>query len=224
MRKTDFRHKAHRADKSRLLQILSQKWSLGTCHKLTVSVLFGITFKNINTSRNDLEIPVIGANYHIMNKLVYFAIFVFGLNLMICAAQENAGIKPTRTWDGSEVDNERLKLPNNNSASFDISNEAILNETDWINLWQAWRGDEAPKIDFTKNLILFCTTRTPNHCSIWLKLSPSGDLKVKRLTTMMYSEAKTFNYKIVLVKRAGIMTINGKPITPRRKRLKRSFL
>jgi hypothetical protein len=148
-----------------------------------------------------------------MNKLIYFAIFVFGVNLMICAAQEDTVIKPTKIWDGSGVDNQWLELPDKSSTSDDIPDKAILNETDWINLWQAWRDDEVPKIDFTKNLIVFCTTVTPNHCSVTLKLSPSGDLKVKRLTTLIGSEDETFNYKIVLVKRAGIKTINGKSIT-----------
>ena len=150
-----------------------------------------------------------------MNKIVYFAILVFGINVLIGAAQISGTVKPVRTWTGSEVDNEWLERRKNDSASGAVFSEAVLNENDWVELWRAWRSDEAPpKIDFARNLVLFCTTRTPNHCSIEPRLSRSGDLKVKILTTLIHSQATTFDYKIIVIKRAGIKTINGKFIVP----------
>jgi len=150
----------------------------------------------------------------IMKKIIYFAIFVLGVNLMIGAAQEGKNIEPVQTWSGKEIDNKVLKVPPKNGLSMGL----ISNETDWIKLWQAWREDETPKIDFTKNLIVFCTTQTPNICQIFLKLSKSGDLKISPLNLLIVSKDKTFNYRIVLIDRAGIKSIERKPITPRRKK------
>ena len=146
----------------------------------------------------------------IMKKIIYFAIFVLGVNLMIGAAQEGKNIEPVQTWSGKEIDNKVLKVPPKNGLSMGL----ISNETDWIKLWQAWRTDETPKIDFTKNLIVFCTTQTPNICHIYLKLSKSGDLKISPLSTLLGSKDKTFNYRIVLIDRAGIKSIERKPIIP----------
>ncbi len=143
-----------------------------------------------------------------MKKLIYFAIFVLGVNLMIGAAQEGKNIEPVQTWSGKEIDNKVLKVPPKNGLSMGL----IFNETDWIKLWQAWRTDETPKIDFTKNLIVYCTTQTPNTCQVDLRLSQSGNLKLLPLSTLIGSKAKTFNYQIVLVNRAGIKSIKGKSI------------
>lgn len=152
-----------------------------------------------------------------MKKIIYLVILLFGVNLLICTAQGDRTIEPIQKWIGENVDNKRLKLPKNSFSSYGISRGIIENETDWINLWQAWRDDEVPKIDFTKNLIVFCTTTTPNSCRITLKLSPSGELKYTGLSTLIGSEDKTFNYQIVLVDLAGIKSIE-KPVTRRKRK------
>lgn len=145
-----------------------------------------------------------------MKKIIYFAIFVLGVNLMIGAAQEGKNIEPVQTWSGKEIDNKVLKVPPKNGLSMGL----ISNETDWIKLWQAWRTGETPKIDFTKNLIVYCTTQTPNTCRVDLRLSQSGNLNILPRSTLIGSKAKTFNYQIVLVNRAGIKSIKGKSIAP----------
>jgi hypothetical protein len=145
-----------------------------------------------------------------MKKFIYFAILVFGLNLIICAAQEDKAIQPIQVWSGKKIDNKLLEPAPKNG----LSSGLIFDETGWIKLWQAWRKDETPKIDFTKNLIVFCTTQTPNICQIYLKLSKSGDLKISPLSTLLGSKDKTFNYRIVLIDRAGIKSIERKPIIP----------
>ncbi len=152
----------------------------------------------------------------LMKKFIYFAILVFGLNLMICAAQEDKAIQPVQTWNGKKIDNKQLETaPKNVLFSNNLDSVGFIStETDWIKLWQAWRKDETPKIDFTKNLIVFCTTQTPNICQIYLKLSKSGDLKISPLSTLLGSKDKTFNYRIVLIDRAGIKSIERKPIIP----------
>ncbi len=154
-----------------------------------------------------------------MKKFIYFAILVFGLNLMICAAQEDKAIQPVQTWNGKKIDNKLLNAAPKNVLSSNIFDSVgfISTETDWIKLWQAWSEDEIPKIDFTKNLIVFCTTTTPNSCYITLKLSPSGELKYTGLSTLIGSEDKTFNYQIVLVDLAGIKSIE-RPATRRKRK------
>ncbi len=152
-----------------------------------------------------------------MKKVIYLVILVFGVNLLIGAAQGDRTIEPLQKWRGENVDDKRLKLPKNSFSSSGISRGIIENETDWIKLWQAWRDDEVPKIDFTKNLIVFCTTTTPNSCYITLKISPSGELKYTGLSTLIGSEDKTFNYQIVLVDLAGIKSIE-RPATRRKRK------
>ena len=39
-----------------------------------------------------------------MKKFTYFAILVFGVNLMICATQEDKAIQPVQTWSGKEME------------------------------------------------------------------------------------------------------------------------
>ena len=153
-----------------------------------------------------------------MKKVIYLVILVFGVNLLIGAAQGDRTIEPIQEWRGKNVDDKWLKLPKNSSSSYGISSGIIENETDWIKLWQAWRDDEVPKIDFTKNLIVFCTTTTPNGCSVILKLSPSGELKYTGPSTLIGTNEKTFNYQIVLVDLAGIKSIER--LATRRKRKK----
>lgn len=139
-----------------------------------------------------------------MKQFIYLAILVFGVNLMICAGQEDKTVQPVQTWSGKEVDNRLLEAAPKSGY--------VSNEADWIKMWKAWRKDEAPKIDFSKNLIVFCTTQTPNSCGVNLKLSESGDLKIINVSTLIGSDAKTFNYQIALIDRAGIKSIEGKPI------------
>lgn len=124
-----------------------------------------------------------------------------------CFAQKDRDIKPLRMWMGVRVDDELLSAAE--------KYKCISNRKDWEKIWTLWNGGEAPKIDFAKHLILFCTTKTPNHCSIEPKLSPKGDLKVRRLTTLIGSNKKTFDYKFALIARAGIRTIEGERLKNR---------
>jgi hypothetical protein len=143
-----------------------------------------------------------------MKKSIYFVILVFGINLIICAAQKDKALQPVKSWIGDRAD-ERQSEPASNK---ELPDSPIFNQSDWIKLWQALRDDETPKIDFTKNFIIFCTTFAPNHCSIDLKLSRTGDLKIHSTTTIMNTDGSTLSYKILLIRRAGIKSIKGKPI------------
>src|SRR5215204_7228602 len=89
----------------------------------------------------------------------------------------------------------------------------VADQAGWERLWRAWRGGEAlPKIDFDRELILVCTTVSPNSCGVNPTLDEQGDLKVGPASTLIASDAKTFNYQIGLIDRAGVRSIAGRPI------------
>jgi len=91
----------------------------------------------------------------------------------------------------------------------------VAEQAGWERLWRAWRGGEAlPKVDFDRELILVCTTVSPNSCGVNPTLDEEGDLKVDPAGTLIASDAKTFNYQIGLIDRTGVKSIAGRPITP----------
>ena len=110
-----------------------------------------------------------------------------------------------QTWSGQN-------LPIN-SISAAPRELYIIDQENWKKIWQKWRGSEKlPKVNFRKQLIVFCTTISPNHCSINISLDKKGNLKLNGITTLIGSDGTKFNYKMALIDRAGIKTINGKPI------------
>lgn len=120
-------------------------------------------------------------------------------------AQEKIPFK--KTWSGRDLSNDL--------QSAAPPNLYIADAASWSKLWQAWRGGEPlPKVDFDKELIVFCTTSSPNSCGINLSRDEQGDLKITSESTLIGSDAKTFDYQIGLIARAGIKSIEGKPIAP----------
>lgn len=137
---------------------------------------------------------------------VIITVLMLMIFLPPAAAQEEKVIQPVLTWSGKQVGNERLKAaPEKGYAA---------NENEWANLWRAWRASEeaVPTIDFAKNLVAFCTTRTPNTCGINLTLSDAGDLKIQTFSTLIGGDSPTFNYQFVEFSREGVKTINGRPV------------
>lgn len=110
-----------------------------------------------------------------------------------------------QTWSGKDISNEvRYALP----PDFYVSD----NES-WTKLWQALRGAEPlPRIDFARELVVFCTTISPNSCGLSLSLDEQADLRITSVSTLIGSDAKTFNYQIASIDRAGIKSIAGKSL------------
>lgn len=146
-----------------------------------------------------------------MKKIVVLAIFFAFCGVLSIAAKsvsffENQDKIPFKqTWSGKDLAND-LK-----SAA---PQELYIAETaSWEKLWQVWRkGEKLPAVDFNKELIVFCTTGSPNSCGVNLALDKEGNLNVTAISTLMASDEKSFNYQIALIDRAGIKTINGKAI------------
>ena len=119
-------------------------------------------------------------------------------------AQEKIPFK--KIWSGRDLSNDLQSAAPPNLYNADAAS--------WSKLWKAWRGEPVPIVDFDKELIVFCTTSSPNSCGINLSLDEQGDLEITSVTTLIGSDAKTFNYQIGLIDRAGIKSIEGKPIAP----------
>ncbi len=117
-----------------------------------------------------------------------------------------------RTWDGL-VQDETLKgvAASLRAAGSSPASGHIANEKEFLHLWKAWRpGEQAPTIDFAKEVVLVAVTPGPNRVTLVPKLDEKGDLHISLRTNLV--EGKGFGYGIVTVKREGIKTIKGKPV------------
>lgn len=143
-----------------------------------------------------------------MKHFICLLIVVFGWNLIVRPAQNDEGkiIEPIRNWSGKKVSSERLKA--------EPEKAYVSDQAEWEKLWRAWRASEdaAPSVDFTKNLVAFCTAQTPNSCGIKLLLSKTGDLRIENFSTLIGGDSTTFDYQFVEFSRAGVKTINNQPV------------
>lgn len=146
-----------------------------------------------------------------MKKLIFFIALVVVFSAMSEAAESATPIQSQekipfkQTWSGKDLSEDLMS-----AAPRELY---ITDAASWAKLWQAWRGRERlPVVNFDKELIVFCTTNSPNSCGINLSLDEQGDLKITSESTLIGSDAKTFNYQIGLIERGGIKSIGGKPI------------
>jgi hypothetical protein len=122
---------------------------------------------------------------------------------LLSTAQDKVLLK--KTWSGKDIPNEvRNALP---------PDSYVADNASWTKLWQALRGSEPlPQIDFAEELIVLCTTVSPNSCGVGLSVDEQGDLKILSMSTLIGSDAKTFNYQIASIDRDRIKSIAGKPV------------
>jgi hypothetical protein len=114
-------------------------------------------------------------------------------------AQKKA-VKPVKEWAGS-VDDENLAK----DAPACITSAKGL-ET----LWKAWKlADKAPKVDFTKEIVVLATTRG-SKLKFFATLNEKGDLMVGGLGTQDLRPG--FRYVIATVSKEGVKTVNGKEL------------
>lgn len=88
------------------------------------------------------------------------------------------------------------------------ANGVIMAQKDWDALAKAWGIKDAPKLDFTKELLVVGTWRG----SVF-NITPTvkdGDLSVSAFGTKDLRPG--FRWKIASVKREGIKSIQGKPL------------
>ncbi len=115
-------------------------------------------------------------------------------------------VKIEQSW-GGQID---LKLRSLIPAKSYISNKA-----DWAKLWQAYRGEEPlPQIDFDREIAIVYAINDPNSMSLNLSLTPTGDLQISTASTLVgYNGHTTCSYEFARIKRDGIKTIKGKPLS-----------
>ena len=148
----------------------------------------------------------------ISQRSIPFIALIAALNLIPINAGSTSkpaqrDVRVKQTWSGKNISPDLLAAA---PASL-----YIADQTSWSKLWQAWRGSEPlPQVDFARELIVFCTTNTPNTCGIDLSLDSQSDLTITSVSTLIGSEAKTFNYQLGLIERAAIKSIGGKLIAP----------
>lgn len=119
-------------------------------------------------------------------------------------------VTPMQHWSGIIDDEELLER----------APEFIVNEDDWVTLWNEWRGnDPVPEIDFTNDLIIVATSEGPNEpellspeelgpCqSSCLTLSSAGDIRLFPICDS--GGGPGFGYIMVRVSREGVTTVAG---------------
>jgi hypothetical protein len=75
--------------------------------------------------------------------------------------------------------------------------------------WKAWRKDEPPKVDFSKQVVLVLSHFENAKVTFTAGLDDKGDLKLGVSNTER--EADGMTYVIAVVDRAGVKSIHGKP-------------
>jgi hypothetical protein len=145
-------------------------------------------------------------------KLCYqswFAAVVLGLTLPAFVGLSRADEKPKpvkmeKTWGGLVKIELRKEAPS-----------YIANKKAWAKFWKVYRGGEKlPAVDFEKELVVVVVHNDPNGISILLEVDAKGDLTVDYLSTEIeFINPTTCAYQIALIKRGGIKTILGIPIS-----------
>jgi RNA polymerase sigma factor (sigma-70 family) len=111
-----------------------------------------------------------------------------------------------RSWDGIIQDRKLLK---------EVSDKKIVVENQaWSKLWKAWRTNEKlPTINFIREMVLVLTVTGPNKVSApELVLGRFGNLKVAPPISTLLPDDGTIGYKIIVIDRAGVKSINGSPV------------
>lgn len=109
---------------------------------------------------------------------------------------------PTRAWAGS-VDDEALQK--HAPADGFVTDRKVFAQ-----LWREWKvGSKVAAVDFKKELVLVQTTKG-SLLEVIPRLGSDGDLKVLSMGTNDFLPG--FRYRIVVIPRAGIKTVDGKEL------------
>lgn len=117
------------------------------------------------------------------------------------ADDKPAPVTPTAEWAGA-VEAEGLEK---------IAPPVVTTAEGWGILWKAWKGADAavPEVDFDDALVVVSTTRG-SVLKASYRLTPGGDLTVLAAGTRDLRPG--FRYALASVPRAGVVSVNGKPL------------
>lgn len=129
-----------------------------------------------------------------------FALFVAALVLAPVSADEPKEKKPTVELGGS-IEDEALQkaMP---------ANGVIVSQKGWDALAKAWSIKDAPKVDFTKELLIVGTWR--GSVFSLRPMLKDGDLSVSGFGTKDLRPG--FRWKVQTFQREGVKTVQGKEL------------
>lgn len=123
--------------------------------------------------------------------------------LCFVPAASRADDKPKPTVDlFASVADEKLKEAT-------PANGVVTTQKDWEKLAAAWGIENAPKVDFTKELLIVGTHRG-SQFKLTPKVDDKGDLTIFSAGTKDLRPG--FRYRIASVDRSKIKTVAGKPL------------
>jgi len=131
---------------------------------------------------------------------IAFTLTAVALLLVPVSAEEPKKAMPTVSLSG-DIKDEALQKES-------PANGIVVSEKGWEKLAKAWSIKDAPKVDFTKEILVVGTWKGSSF-----DVTPTvkdGDLTVSAFGTKDLRDG--FRWKIVSVKRDGIKTVQGKEL------------
>lgn len=121
---------------------------------------------------------------------------------VVVASSVLAADAKEQSWSGKSFDSKLKQLAPESGA--------IVDGATWKKVWSAWRPmEELPEVDFAKELVLVGTVSGPN---LVIMRPVVSDGNVKFIVGGTKIGGPGFGYKLIKMDRAGIKTVNGKPI------------
>ena len=137
-----------------------------------------------------------------MLRLLLCALFVVLVSVAAASAQgaaQKKKVEISQKWSGS-VDDEKAMKP-----------EFITSAKELEAVWKAWKVEgEAPKVDFTKNIVVAVHTVGSKLNMAGATLDDKGNLEVLGFGTRDIRPG--FRYVLGVVSREGIKTVNRKAL------------
>ena len=127
----------------------------------------------------------------------------FGGTLLAVTQLSPGGINVRQQWI---VDKTDLSLKEAPRSQF------IDNPEAFSKLWKAWRTDELPKVDFSKEIVVVLTAPENAYVSIKAVLSDKGVLNFTFVSTQRVSYGMT--YVIAIIDRAAIKAVGKTSLQP----------
>jgi uncharacterized protein (TIGR03067 family) len=120
--------------------------------------------------------------------------------------KEPKAVPIRQSWDGV--------LQNRNLLKESPPEGFVVDADSWAKLWKAWRGDErVPRIDFDKQVAIILAVPGPNKISTPdLRLDDTGNLRVPLPVSTLLPDDGRIGYKLTIIDRAGVKSVNGRSI------------
>ena len=119
---------------------------------------------------------------------------------------ESKPVASERSWDG--ILSSRDLLKESPPEGF------VVEAASWAKMWKGWRAKEpVPAIDFDKQMALILTVPGANTITApELRMDSDGNLKVPLPVSTLLPDDGRIGYKIVLINRTGIQSVNGRSV------------